>query len=153
MPMAWYPDLSNETCVATGEHIRAIGWLSSDHPYPQGDLPAEFVVWLRDFIARANGSASALYFPVFAGFHTCELCEKVHDMRNFGVPAGKVLYVAPSMLLHYIEEHRYCPPDEFIAAVLASPLPDTPEYRSAAEGFKQIHEHWWKEHFRRQQTS
>jgi hypothetical protein len=149
MPVTWYPDLSNEAFVAFGDHVRAVGWLSADHPYRRGAVPAEFVARLQAFVGLANRSADALYFPAFGGFHTCELCEDVHDSRNFGVPAGAVLYVAPGMVAHYVEHHGYCPPDEFIAAILASPLPGTEAYRSAVDGFRQIHERWWQEIARR----
>ena len=31
--------------------------------------------------------------------------------------SGKVVYVCPVLILHYILEHGYAPPEEFIAAV------------------------------------
>jgi hypothetical protein len=47
---------------------------------------------------------------------------------NFGVPSGDLLFVAPEMVVHYIEQHGYRPPAEFVAAVFRSPLPDTEDY-------------------------
>ena len=32
---------------------------------------------------------------------------------------GDVIYAAPTLIYHYVEAHRYCPPREFIDAVLA----------------------------------
>ena len=142
--MSWYPDLSTQTMVAAGVHVRAVGWLSSDYPFPRGDVPAEFVARLRDFVRLADDSAEALNFPGFRGLHSCELCGSVRDRRNFGVPAGELLYVAPGMVAHYVEQHGYCPPAEFVAAVLVSPLPGTAEYQAAVAEFGRLHKEWWE---------
>jgi hypothetical protein len=138
--MSWYPDMGHESMVASGDHVRAIGWLSSDHPYTRGTVLAEFVERLRDFVRLANESADALYFCMFLGVHTCEFCGGTRDSRNFGVPAEDVLFVAPAMVAHYVEQHGYAPPPEFIVAVLASPLPGTPKYYSVVRMFREIHQ-------------
>jgi hypothetical protein len=54
---------------------------------------------------------------------------------NVSVPAGAVLFVAPEMVAHYVEKHGYLPPQEFVEAVLAAPLPGTPNYTDAVEPF------------------
>jgi hypothetical protein len=73
------------------------------------------------------------------GFHRCELCREFTSHRNLGVPADDLLYVAPEMISHYVEEHEYLPPREFIDAVLASPMPGTEEYASAVAHFRELH--------------
>ena len=35
--MSWYPDLSAETLITWGDDVRAIGWLSGGHSFPQGE--------------------------------------------------------------------------------------------------------------------
>jgi len=66
------------------------------------------------------------------GFHICPFCEE----RKLGIPVpigGKSLtlgsaeieiadkqgnvYVAPDLIFHYIADHQYLPPQEFIVAV------------------------------------
>jgi hypothetical protein len=47
------------------------------------------------------------------------------------VPGSGVTYVAPEGIIHYVERHDYRPPDEFCAALLASPAVDSPEYFAA----------------------
>jgi hypothetical protein len=148
--MSWFPDMGNETMVAAGEHVRAVGWLASNQPYVRGRVMAEFVARLREFARLANDSADALYFGAFGGFHTCEFCGQVHDSRNLGVPSSGLLFVAPAMVAHYVEQHGYAPPAEFVAAVTASPLPDTPEYRAACSGFRELHQRWMEELIGRQ---
>ena len=44
-----------------------------------------------------------------------------------------VTYAAPNLIYHYIVDHHYLPPEEFIRAVLEGPLPDSPEYLARAE--------------------
>lgn len=32
--MSWFLDLGTECMIAKGDHVRAIGWLSDEHPFP-----------------------------------------------------------------------------------------------------------------------
>ena len=48
-------------------------------------------------------------------------------ISNLFVPGRDCIFVAPSMIVHYIDAHRYEPPEEFWRAVL-----DCPEMRSDA---------------------
>jgi hypothetical protein len=156
--MSWYADLDTRTMVASGDHVRAIGWLDSDQPFAQGEVPPEFLGRLDEFVRQAGLSASALSFPAFCGVHECELCDRPADPRafgpcgagNFGVPQGEVLYVAPELVGHYVRVHSYRPPAEFVAAVMASPLPDTHEYQTLAESFGRLHRAEWDRAFQRQ---
>ena len=136
--MSYYSDLGQLTMVTAGDHVRAIGWLHPNHPYTQGDVPAELLIRLKTFVQQSHISSEELGFGSFGGFHTCEFCRNSHLIQNFGVPSGQLLYVAPEMIVHYIEHHGYCPPDEFIAALMKSPLPDSDEYRLITEPFWHI---------------
>ncbi len=137
--MTYFPDLGRKSMAASGDHVRAIGWLHPDHPFTRGAVPPEFVRRLKEFGAQSGQSAEALYFGAFGGIHTCEFCGRAHAAGNFGVPSGDLLFVAPEMVAHYVEQHGYCPPTEFIAAVLRSPLPDTEEYQVLTEPFWHLH--------------
>lgn len=137
--MSFFPDMGCKSLVAAGNHVRAVGWLHPDHPYTTGPVPDEFLARLKEFVARSGDSAEALYFGAFGGYHTCEFCDRSHGIGNFGVPSGDVLFVAPEMVVHYIEQHGYRPPDEFVEAVLRSPLPDTDEYQLITEPFWHLH--------------
>jgi hypothetical protein len=126
--------------VDAGDHIRAVGWLSADHPYDQGEIPSETLVRIREFANLWGESTDALGWGVLMGTHTCEFCRRARRTGNFGVPQADLLYVAPELLPHYVEQHGYRPPAEFLAAVMLSPLPGTPEYRTAAEPFARLRE-------------
>src|SRR5262249_16801875 len=123
------------TMIATGAHVRAVGWLHPDHPYSDGEVSPEFRSHIRRFVEKWQSSAIALGFPFAPGLHECDFCRKARGVGNFGVPCGGSLFVAPEMVVHYIEEHGYRPPDEFVAALLQCPEPDSEAYRILAEPF------------------
>lgn len=133
--MTWYPDMGTESMIDAGEHIRAVGWLSSNHPFSTGEVSVDFLARLREFVKHWSDSTQALGWGIFMGLHTCELCGQFHSGGNFGVPCGKLLFAAPEMISHYVEAHQYRPPVDFITAIMQSPLPNTEEYRSEVEPF------------------
>jgi len=121
------------------KHVLNVGWLSYEYPYACGDVPVAVTRTLRRLIS------SPVFIPLIIslGFHGCELCHSVRADEPAGasllgnpappsnVPAplvngerwvsgtNNVVYVAPVLVVHYIEVHRYLPPHEFIEAVLA----------------------------------
>jgi hypothetical protein len=146
--MAFFPDLGRRSLVAAGEHVRAVGWLHPDHPYTMGSVSAEFLTQLKEFIRRPSLSADDFHFPGIGGLHTCEFCGRAIGGGNLGLPSDNVLFVFPDMVVHYIEAHGYKPPEEFIAAVLRSPLRDTEEFQLLSEPFWHLHKRAQEQHLR-----
>jgi hypothetical protein len=138
--MTWFPDMGTASMVDTGDHIRAVGWLSDQYPYTQSKVSAEFLARLWDFARRWYDSTEALGWGFFMGLHSREFCDEYMAGGNFGIPSNGLLFVAPQMVAHYVEVHGYCPPESFIAAVMESPLPGTKEYLAAVEPFRRLHE-------------
>ena len=65
--MTWYLDLSRNCMVASGDDVRAIGWLGRDHPYPRGDPPPGLVELLESHV-------TSCWEPMMStGFHRCDL--------------------------------------------------------------------------------
>jgi hypothetical protein len=107
----------------------AVGWLEADHDYPRGAVGPDVVAALERLYQHTWQPVTA------AGWHDCSLCgRKPEDgpitreiggerellgAKNLLVPAGSVIYAAPSLILHYIENHGYRPPDEFLEALRA----------------------------------
>jgi hypothetical protein len=137
--MSFFPDMGQRSLVAAGEHVRAVGWLQPNHPYTKGEVSAEFVDRLKEFIARSGKCHDMFHFPGIGGLHCCEFCGQAHGGGNLAVPCGNLLYIFPDMTVHYIEQHGYRPPEEFVAALLASPLPDTEEFQLLSEPFWHLH--------------
>lgn len=136
--MTWFPDMGTACMIGEGDHLRAIGWLSDQHPFPVGDTPPEFLVRLKEFCHNWGNGQDSLKWAIFFGPHKCELCRNYMAVGNIGVPGMGVLFAAPEMVAHYVEAHRYSPPPEFIAAVLSAPLPGTPEYHEAVSVFPEV---------------
>jgi hypothetical protein len=103
-----------------------VGWLSRDQAYEAGDVPGRVLKVLRALAAKPVN--------LCRGFHICEFCPppprngKGHAQPEPGTTGnGEVhvrgpdglRYVAPSLIVHYIEVHRYRPPQSFIDAVVA----------------------------------
>lgn len=107
-----------------GMSLRAIGWLERPG-FTIGPVPKECL----------DALVAALKNAVFSdgnrGIHGCTLCgqefpeirwnRRKIPLRGHGhylVQLRAVVYMAPALLLHYIVDHGYCPPKEFVEAVL-----------------------------------
>ncbi len=137
----YYPDLTSYEYIpdsnTTSLHLLNVGWLDAIHPFPKGETTTIFQERLFEFCLH----------PVFKtrGVHVCELCgffgmaKRGNKEAWLGSAEIRVIgkegrvYVAPTLVYHYVVDHGYCPPEEFLQAVLESPLPNSPEY----ERFKQ----------------
>jgi hypothetical protein len=134
----FYPDLNQECQVDQGPYVRAVGWLARDHPFPKGPVSPAFLEALRRQLRDP-------WQPVAAGgSHRCEFCPQSQDgpargASNLWVPGEEWVYVAPELVLHYIETHGYSPPPGFIAAILDCPDQDSLAYRERMRQFPA----WW----------
>lgn len=140
--MAWFEDLSVCTYfrVADQDRLRAVGWLERGQPYARGSVDAE------DFTRLAAFAHHPWEPSFFLGWHDCDLCDPPREFTRLHVArvcieVGKHnlffptsdgdLFVAPTLVLHYIQDHGYCPPDVFLDAVRACPPMDSAEYLAA----------------------
>jgi hypothetical protein len=121
----WINDLSP---YADNERLVAVGWLERGHEYPVGEVAA-------DLFAKVEALFVDPWQPAVAGgSHPCDLCTYAPEKRgtkNLFVPGAGKVYVAPELILHYMNAHRYRPPDEFCEAVMACPPMRSQEYRRA----------------------
>ncbi len=134
--MAYYKDL--EPCDYFGplERLKAVGWLDQEHPYSTGPVS-------RQFFRRLAGLLVEPWQPfALAGVENCCLCRftggpaEIHfegtdvsvGSSCIFVPTEDTVYVAPSMVIHYVDAHNYCPPGEFQEAVAKCPEMRTMSY-------------------------
>jgi hypothetical protein len=126
-----YADLSPCDCRSLNLHgkLLAVGWLDTDFPYPQGEVGEQFVAKLVELLTDPWQPAVAM------GRHQCPFCRfsggpitfqfrntsVSMGVNNLFVPASEVVYVAPSLILHYIDSHGYMPPEQFRRAVMECP--------------------------------
>ena len=145
--MPYFEDLSPWTCFEpflTAEKLRAVGWLAWGHPFKQRqtDLSESHFRKLLQLLKHPWEPLEA------AGDHECEFCVEAKDFfgrsyvkryglviyfgsSNLFVPGDNCIYVAPSMIAHYIEAHAYEPPPEFWEAVLSCPEMRSEPYKKA----------------------
>lgn len=125
-----YPDLTPFPLERAPEvSAIAVGWLGREHPFSCGAVERPF------FDAFAKLASDPWQPYLTAGRHPCPFCvftggpaELVAgDSRvrlgslNVLVPAASCLYVAPTLMLHYMDAHGYAPPEAFRVAVLECP--------------------------------
>lgn len=128
--MPHYSDLSPCDYFGPGVGaLTAIGWLAPDKEYSRGSSTPEF------FRALVQLLVDPWQPVVTAGMQRCSFCRftggpaklqydgatVLLGAANLFIPTEVSVFVAPSMIAHYIDSHGYSPPDEFKKAVLACP--------------------------------
>ncbi|MCA9066976.1 MAG: hypothetical protein KDA96_28105, partial [Planctomycetaceae bacterium] len=129
--MTHFADLSPCTYFPfdIGDKFTAVGWLESDHEYERGPVTEELVAQLTKLLVNPWQPC------VTMGWHNCPFCRFSRGPRQFTinnttidmgisnlfVPAADTIFVAPSLIVHYIDAHEYCPPQQFQDAVHACP--------------------------------
>jgi hypothetical protein len=128
--MSEIPDLER----LPDEPYYPVGWLGSTVP-TTGPVPDECIVRLLDAYKRGLCLSDG-----WLGWHNCEICTtegewypggqigpvvrwKGEELRLYGhghqlVEHEGRVYVCPALVLHYILDHGYRPPDEFVLAVV-----------------------------------
>ncbi len=114
-----------------------MGWLDNTHPFPKGVIDAPLIEKIRKLAVSP--------VELYRGFHICELCVEPPDRIKSCVSDGAnlldpdcswvkwadqrrsngeirvaregVTFAAPVLIIHYIEEHGYLPPDSFLKAI------------------------------------
>src|SRR5262245_26583431 len=122
--MTFFADLGTLTMVAGGPHVRAIGWLDPAFAFPTGMPTRGFPERLSEFVSASKASIDiSVAFGLFLGGHHCELCRdhRAYGVVNIGVPCGDVIFIAPELIAHYVADHQYLPPDEFVTALIHCP--------------------------------
>ncbi len=125
--MTYFADLTPYAYISEEEkHLLNVGWIDNRHEYPTGETPPGF----REKLAWLCVNSPEKDTP---GIHTCTLCPPMpfgfhmvkqgHNQQILGsaeirVKGHEAEYAAPDLVLHYVLDHGYLPPDDFIAGVL-----------------------------------
>ena len=152
--MTYFPDLSRFTYQGLNSNSVSglmfdtqntvnIGWLGEGQPFPTGETSSEFKERLLEFCfydhafnkTRGNHSCELPECPIEAGImgKTPAPLKRGEQTAWFGsheirVVGSSRVYAAPTMIYHYVTDHNYLPPEEFIQAVLTGPGPGTDSY-------------------------
>lgn len=132
--MTCYADLSAYAympdSVPEGVEALNVGWLEAGDDVPQGEVPKEFVAslgvlcrddpqtkmrgWHMCHLDHAGGEAP---YPVKAQVGGSELSLGGAEVRVVAEDGSWL--IAPDLVLHYVTDHGYRPPEPFIEAVTA----------------------------------
>lgn len=135
MEYVFYPDGSSyqHFLSVPADGVKTVGWLGSENEFTRGAVPKEFIDKLLLILCTRTETFDA-HACVLRGIEPCGLCHRTIEckcaregkpgmflgMSELWIPTdhGR-LFAAPSLVLHYIAEHQYRPPDDFIEAVNA----------------------------------
>ena len=136
----YYPDLTPyEYCYdenSSKQTLLNIGWLDELHSYPKGNVD-ENILKKIGLICKRKVQATR-------GPHQCQFCNNSSfgmsvEIEGELVPLGcaeirvkggnNVTYAAPDLIYHYIKDHNYLPPKEFLDAVEQTII-DPPSFMS-----------------------
>lgn len=94
----------------------AVGYLDITEEYRKGPVSQNFINKLR-MIWDSGGCSMSM------GHHDCEFCEGEDKAKSscekiLRDKENKIEYKFPEMIFHYIEEHDYQPPEDFVLFIL-----------------------------------
>jgi hypothetical protein len=124
--MTWFADLTPYTYHIKNHPAVNVGWLDRGHPFEK-ELPSDELIKHLLFLTEGEYNAITHHFM---GSHECHFCERAVP-TNIGLwrsgngtllVTGKdgTQYAAPKLIYHYVLEHHYKPPQEFIDAVMGT---------------------------------
>lgn len=114
--MTFFADLTTHTYSTNVEEqgVLNVGWLGERNPIPTGKTSWKFRNLLKQLCSK----------PILfhRGVHRCEYCTGCVRASGNGQIRVRdrtgIWYSAPTLILHYVTEHDYLPPRQFIDAVL-----------------------------------
>jgi hypothetical protein len=124
--MAYYKDLTPYEYMVINENAKVlnVGWLERGQSFPTGKVDLDCLAII--------GVLCKNPFIKTRGYHKCPFCSSASfgysvTIDNHTLLLGSseirvhgesgILYAAPDLIYHYIRDHNYLPPDEFISAV------------------------------------
>ncbi|RDY26486.1 hypothetical protein [Lachnotalea glycerini] len=134
--MAQYDDLSKYIYFDREEsNIFNIGWIE-DNSFNRGKVKEEFITRLWEYIKYPVNVGRSLYKNEYldnkidtytACYNGYQILLGAAEIRVMNLKKG-VVYAAPNLIIHYILNHQYVPPEEFIEAVMNGPNPNSEEF-------------------------
>jgi hypothetical protein len=135
--MAYFPDLAPYAYGHSAHPgVVHVGWLDDSHPFPKGPVESRLIKKMKLLKEKP--------VELYRGTHLCELCVAPPDLEKTIMPnrividpncswsqwaaqrsgngeirvsSSGVTFAAPVLIVHYIEEHCYLPPAQFLKAI------------------------------------
>lgn len=91
-----------------------IGWIGNQQNFTKGEVSEEFIKKLEE-VERADEYTSEKH----RGHHSCELCDVRLGSIVKKIEHNNICYKFPGKISHYVRDHKYKPPQEFIDAIMS----------------------------------
>jgi len=122
--MTYFADLTPYVYDVTDRRRMNVGWLDAEHDYPMGVVDDEVSAALVHLLGFQTNPTR--------GTHSCPLCRKhmveFVDDHGYNHLLGSAeihvdgddgsSFAVPSLIVHYVLEHEYLPPEAFRKAVV-----------------------------------
>ncbi|GIP59740.1 ankyrin repeat domain-containing protein [Paenibacillus woosongensis] len=125
--MICYKDM---TCYSLHhfENSKNVGWINIKNDFHRASLSEEFVSNLWEYIRYPLNVDRTSNDSVVVQYNKETKTLGFSEIRVISED-GLTKYAAPDLIFQYITQYSYCPPQEFIDAVLKGPKPTSPEYK------------------------
>ena len=121
--MTWFADMTRYSYMSAEQDDTPalnVGWLAKNHDYPEGTVGGALT---HDLFVRRLQVMTKTTVRLCMGLHQCDLCEENGPFGNGEIRVftadRATTYAAPTLVAHYVEAHRYRPPNDFVDAVFA----------------------------------
>lgn len=105
---------------------KCIGWIGDGESYKTCEVDPAALLRL-ELLSELKANRTR-------GLKSCPICGNLFEENRFGTKLGsseiKVValgqaYTSPALIVHFIRDHSYCPPEEFLRALKAMEDPRT----------------------------
>jgi membrane protease YdiL (CAAX protease family) len=136
--MTYFADLTDYTYIPTDYASRPgtknVGWLSAGHAFETGEPTEEFLERLWNYCTVSVAPTRGVHGCEFCPGKDVHLAERNGNKLQLGTSEIRVfsdagdIYAAPTLIYHYVRDHGYKPPGQFIQALMAQPTPPAAAY-------------------------
>ncbi len=140
--MAYYTDLSPYEYIKSKakDKILNIGWLDKEHIFAKGKVDCSLLELIFCLCRRSVNKTR--------GYHLCPFCSDPSfgftvEIKKEKIVLGSAeiwvkgedgkIYAAPNLIYHYIRDHNYLPPNEFLLAIKRGEIVDPEETPDGTE--------------------
>lgn len=134
--MSYFEDLSQYSFLPAGLRpgTRNVGWLDRVHDFPTTTPTEELLDQLWSFCLVSVNQTRGIHVCPFCPTNSGPCFERRGHRLNLGSAEIRVfstdgtVYAAPTLIYHYVQTHKYRPPDDFVSGILGGPQPTHPDY-------------------------
>ncbi|OAB45503.1 ankyrin repeat domain-containing protein [Paenibacillus glacialis] len=118
------------------ENSKNVGWINKKADFYKGNVSEEFIKKLWEYIKYPLNMVRDTNDSIVMTYNNEKVTLGFSEIRVLGEDCVK-RFAAPDLIFQYVMEYNYCPPKEFIDAVLSGPKPNSLEYKNYMSKFNE----------------